>query len=216
MYGFHLRVLYVLHELAHLVAVCLDRSDYWLVDFLLQRVDALFLEHGDIAVGEEIVGKGHQLRLGDAFDAFDAAHHLFPVNLVDEGIDELVGTSAVALQQLVVTAFLVVDDAWQQVVGEVALLQFVNLGKHQASHLFEALSLLWRSHKEEAAVVVHQFAGAYSTLHLHCLVEVEVEESCASVAQHVLQQLEGVGLQRVGLLCSPCHPHLFCLLSDNG
>ena len=63
--GLHLGVLDVLDERAHQVAVGRDGGDGRLVDLLLQAVDTLALEHGDIAIGEEAVGKGHQLRLGD-------------------------------------------------------------------------------------------------------------------------------------------------------
>ena len=64
-------------------------------------------------------------------------------------------------------------------------------------------------------MVVHQFGTAHCTLHLHGLVQVEVEESCASVAQHVFQQLQCVCLQSVGFLGLPCHPYLFRFLSDD-
>ena len=140
---------------------------------------------------------------------------MLPVNLVDECIDELVGPSTVTLQQLVVAAFLVVDDAGQQVFGEVTLFQLVDFCKHQTSYLFKTLSLLGRSHQEETTVVVHQFATTVSPLHFHGLIEVEVEESCPSVAQHIFQQLQGVRLQRICLLGTPSHPHLFGFLSND-
>lgn len=100
--------------------------------------------------------------------------------------------------------------------GKSPFLQFVYLSQHEALHLVEALPLLGRSHQEEGPVVVQQFSTSCCALHLHRLVQVEVEESGPSVAQHVLHQFEGVGLQGVGLLGAPAHPYLLCLLSDDG
>ena len=38
-------------------------------------------------------------------------------------------------------AFLIIDDAGQQIIGEVALFQFLDLLEHQRLHLIEALAL---------------------------------------------------------------------------
>ena len=113
------------------------------------------------------------------------------------------------------TALLIVDDAGKQIVREVALLQLIDLTKHQTFHLVEALAFLGGSHQEEGTVVVKQFRTAAGPLYLHGLIQVEVKESGTSVAQHILHQFEGVGLQSIGLLCPPSHPDGLCLLSDD-
>ena len=116
---------------------------------------------------------------------------------------------------LIVAALLVVDDARQQVVGEVALLQFVDLSQHQALHFVKALSLIRRTHQEESTVVAQQFGPTGCTLHLHRLVQVEVEKAGTSVTQHVLHQLQRVCLQLISLLGAPSHPDGLRLLSDD-
>ena len=65
-------------------------------------------------------------------------------------------------------------------------------------------------------MIVEQFCAANSTLYLHGLVQVKVEEACATIAQHIFHQIEGVCLQFVGFLGAPTHPNLFSLLSDDG
>ena len=57
-------------------------------------------------------------------------------------------------------ALLVVDDRGQQVVGEVALLQFVNLSEHQGLHLVETLPLLRGTQQEECPMIVQQLTAA--------------------------------------------------------
>ena len=56
-------ILDILYKLTHLVAVCLNRGDSRLVDFLLKRVDTLFLVHGDITFREETVSEINQFLL---------------------------------------------------------------------------------------------------------------------------------------------------------
>ena len=109
----------------------------------------------------------------------------------------------------------VIDDARQQVVGEVAFLQFVNLCQHQTAHLFKRLTFLRSTHQDKASVVVHQFWRGESTLHLHLLVQVEIEETCLAIAQHILHQFQRIGLLGVGLQRTPSYPYLFCLLTNH-
>ena len=128
-----------------------------------------------------------------------------------------IGPSAVTLQQLVVAALLIIDDAGQQVVGEVTLLQFVNLGKHQGLHLIETLSLLRCTQQEECPVIVQQLRATHGAHHLHGLVQIQVEETCTPVAQHIFHQIKGIGLKGISLFGAPSHPDLLSLLSyDRG
>ena len=64
-------------------------------------------------------------------------------------------------------------------------------------------------------MIAQQLGAATGALHLHGLVQIEVEETGTAVAQHALHELQGVGLQTVGLLGAPCHPHGLGLLADN-
>ena len=152
----------------------------------------------------------------DLRDTVYLTYFLLPVNLVDECINKHVRTRIITLQALVIVAFPVVDDTWQQVLWEFTLLEFANLFEHQVLHLFKALTLFWGTHEEECAMIVQQLRTSRGSLHLHRLVEVEVEESCTSVAEHILHQFEGISLQLVGFLCAPSHPESLCLLSDDG
>ena len=149
-------------------------------------------------------------------DTIESAYLVFPVYLVDKGIHEHIGTYLVVLQLLVVSTFLVIQNAGQQVVGEVALLQFVELGKQQILHLIKTLSLLGGTHKHETTHVMTQHRASTCTLNLHSLVQVEIEESGSSVVQHLLQQFEGISLERVGLFCLPTNPNLLSLLTYHG
>ena len=56
-------ILDILHKLTHLVAVCQNRGDIRLVDFLLKGVDTLFLVHGNITFREETVSEINQFLL---------------------------------------------------------------------------------------------------------------------------------------------------------
>ena len=110
----------------------------------------------------------------------------------------------------------IVDDTGQQVLWEVALLQLVDFGKHEAAHLLKGLSFLGDTHQDKAAVVVHQFRRGISTLDLHGLVQVEVEKTSLAIAQHTLQELQRVGLQTIGLLRAPSYPDLLGFLTNDG
>ena len=210
----YLRILNSLHKGTLLITISLDRGDDRLVDLLLQTVDALLLEDGNIAIGEELVGKGHQLLLRDLRDAVDTFHLLFPVHFINKGPNKHACTPAIALQQGIVRAFHVVDDTGQQVIREVALLQLINLSEHQAPHLFKGLTLLGSPHQKEPTMVMQQLATTCCTLYFHRLVQIEVEESSPAIAQHVLHQLEGISLQRISLFGTPSHPYLLSLLPN--
>ena len=216
LYRIHLRVLDILHKLTHLVAVGGDRCDSRLVNLLLQRVNTLCLVNGHVAVGEEVIGEINDFLFGNLRDSVDKSHFILPVLIVDESIDIHVGTSAVAFQQSVVGTFLVVDNAGQQVVREVTLLQLFDLTKHQLLHLVERLTLFRSAHQEEGSVVVQKFGTAIGRLYLHGLVQVEVEETGTSVAQHVFHQLQRVGLCLICLFGTPSHPDCLSLLTNDG
>ena len=65
-------------------------------------------------------------------------------------------------------------------------------------------------------MVVQKFGTAIGRLYLHGLVQVEVEETGTSVAQHVFHQLQRVSLCLIGLLCAPSHPDCLSLLTNDG
>ena len=109
----------------------------------------------------------------------------------------------------------IVDDAGQQIVREITLLQLVKFAKHEGLHLIEALSLLGCSHHEEGTVIMHHLSPTASTLYFHGLVQVEVKKTCTAVAQHLLQQFKGVSLKGISLFGTPRHPYLLSFLTDN-
>ena len=123
----HLRVLDSLYEGTLHVAISLDRCNGRLIDLLLQRVDALTLVHHGITICEELVGEINDLLLRDSGDTIQFADLILPVYLIDESIHKHISSHLVALQTLVVSTFLIIDDARQEVVWEVTLLQLVDL-----------------------------------------------------------------------------------------
>ena len=154
--GLYLSILNGLHKSTLLVTVGLDRGDGRLVDLLLQRVNTLTLIHHSIAIGKELVGEVHKILLRDLRDTIEFAYFVFPVYLVDKGIHKHISAHLVVLQLLVVVTFLVIQNAGQQVVREVTLLQFVNLGKKQLLHLVKTLPLLGGTREQETTQVMTQ------------------------------------------------------------
>ena len=129
--GFHLRLLNVLHETAHHIAVSRNGRDGRLVNLLLQRVCTLRLEYSGIAVGEETVSEAHNLLLGDLRDAIHLVDVLLPCLAVNKGLHMLSDAPLVAFQSTLVVQLLVVDDRWQQVVRELSFLQLLDFTQHQ-------------------------------------------------------------------------------------
>ena len=64
-------------------------------------------------------------------------------------------------------------------------------------------------------MVVHQFCSGIRTLHLHRLVQIQVEESGLAIAQHIFHQRQRICLQGISLQCAPSYPHLLCLLANH-
>ena len=89
LYRINLGILNVLYKLADLIAVGRDGCNCWLVNLLLERIHALFLKYGDIAISKETVGKCHNLFLRHATQAVEFLYGLFPFRATDEGIHEL-------------------------------------------------------------------------------------------------------------------------------
>ena len=145
----HLCLLDSLYIIALLVAVGLYRSDGWLVYLLLQRVYTLNLEDSSIAVGEESVGKVHNLLLSHLRNAVQVTYLTFPLYAIDKGIHKFISTPAVVLHCALVAQLLIVHYRWQQIVREVTLLQVLNLGQHQFANLLQRLVWLWLSHQYE-------------------------------------------------------------------
>ena len=52
-------------------------------------------------------------------------------------------------------------------------------------------------------------------LYLHILVEIQIEDTGLSVAEHIANDVEGVALQVRGFFGQPSHPYLIGLLSDD-
>ena len=160
--------------------------------------------------------KAHNLFFGDALYALQFLHLLFPGCSVDEGIHKHVGSHAVALHGVIVSQFHVVLHRREQVVAEVALLQFVYFFEQELSHLVECLSFAWRPGQDEGRIVHHCFGSSPGFQHFHLLVDVQVNESGRSVRKHLFNHLQCVGLQRSRFVESPSHPQLFCFQSDDG
>ncbi len=65
-------------------------------------------------------------------------------------------------------------------------------------------------------MVSQQFATTIGALHLHGLVQIQVEQSGTTVAQYILHQLQGISLQGIGLLGTPSHPYTLGLWTYDG
>ncbi len=150
--------------------------------------------------------KIHDLLLGHLSFSVQLTNLLLPRCLVDEGLDEAVGTEIVALQHVVVVQLGVADDRRQQVVGEFSALQFFYFFEQQGLHFVEALAFLRRTGHQEARIVAHRLHAAPSVEHLHLLVDVQVDESGIAVAEHALDDLERVHLQRIAAVEAPSQP----------
>ena len=212
----HLRSLDVLHKLAHQVTVGGNRCDSRLFDFLLIGVHALLLKHRHVVVLEMVLGKGHNLVLRHALQSCQRLHLLFPCGTVDKRLYEHIGTRLIALQGVVIAQLHVVDHRRQQVVREVTLLQLLNLGQQQLAHLFQRLSLLGRTSQYKGGVVHTRLHTCASTQHRHLMVDVQVNEACGTIAQHALNHLQGVNLQRRSLVESIANPQVLSLQADDG
>ena len=192
LYRLHLSILYVLDKLAHLVTVGRYRCDGWLVYFCQCGVNALTLVHNGIAIVEEASGKIHHVFLSELSLTVDSMYGILPFYTIDECVDISVSSLLVVVERFVIIEFLVVDDAWQQVIGEVALLDVVDFAQQQLAHIVESLSFFWCSCHYEHGIVLHGAASCPRLLYLHGLVEVQVEESRLTIAQHVTNDIEGV------------------------
>ena len=98
LYRVNLGVLNILYKLANLIAVGRDGCNCWLVNLLLERIHALCLEYGDIAISKETVGKCHNLFLRHATHTVEFLYCLFPFCAADEGVHELRYTIAVIVE----------------------------------------------------------------------------------------------------------------------
>ena len=134
---------------------------------------------------------------------------MIPRHLINIGVDKHVGASHIALHRVVITELGVVDHGRQQVVGEVAALQFADFGKQQVFRLFEALAGTWRAAHDEAGVVAQGLAARPCIQHLHLLVDVQVDEAGGAVAQHLTDDIQSVHLQRVATVEAPAKHQVF-------
>ena len=190
--GFHLGVLNLADKIAHLIAVGRDGCNLGLLDFLDVGVVALTLEYGDVVVGEVAVGEGYDVLLCQCCNAVDAFHGVFPLDAVDEGILEHRCAGAVVLHLLHFVQLHVVDDGRQQVVGEVAALELSDFGEQEVAGFLQGLAFTGISGHEEEAVVSQLIIARPGAEHQHLLVDVEVDESRASVAEHFADERQRV------------------------
>ena len=154
LYGLRLGIDDFFQKLALLVVVGRDRCYVRLFYLVNSGVVALGLEHGDVAIGEEPVGEVHYLALRHLGNAVERVDLVVPLLVVDESINEAVGALIVLPQRLVIFQLHVVHRRRQEVIGELALLQLLNLSEHEPPHLLGVLSLLWQAIKVEHAIIV--------------------------------------------------------------
>ena len=127
------------------------------------------------------VGKVHNLLLCDALDTFLGLNQLLPRCAVDKCIGIHADTLLVTLKVIIVAQLQIVDNGGQQVVAELALLQFIDLAEQQLAHLVKCLTVTRRSQEDEHRVVEHRHVPSVGLKHLHLLVDIEVEESGSTV-----------------------------------
>ena len=161
------------------------------------------------------VGKVHDLLFRHAFQPVHCLHLLFPGRTVYKGLHKHVGTRTIVFKGIVVLQLQIVHHRGQQVVAELTFLQFLHLLEQQRTHLVECLSLTWCAAKDEQRVVHHRHHTAPCLQHLHLLIDVEVDKSGGTVAQHRLNHLQRVYLHRRGTVEAIAHPQRLCLHSND-
>ena len=179
--GLHLGVLHLTHEVAHQVTVGGNRCDGRLVNLLLRGINTLLLVNGDIVVGKEAIGEINNLPFGHALHTMDTLNLILPLHTIDESINKSRCASIVAFQRAEVFEFLVVDDAGQQVIRELTLFQLLDFTKQELPHFVERLFLLGHSTQDKEGIVSQRLTSTIRLHHLHCLIEIEVQQSCLSV-----------------------------------
>ena len=114
------------------------------------------------------------------------------------------------------TQLSIINDRGQQVVREVTLLQILYLCQHQRANLFERLTRLRHTNQQERRVVLLGLYSCLSHLHLHLLIQVQVKDTCTTIAQQVANHIQRITLQVRSLLGQPTYPHLVSLLTNDG
>ena len=143
-------------------------------------------------------------------------HFCLPVASVYECVHECGGSAFVAVERAEEVEFHVVDDRRQQLCVEVAAFKLLHFAEHEALHLVEALSFEWHTQEQELRIVAHVEAECLCGLAAHGLVDVEVEESCLAVVEHVAYHLQCVVLQTGGSVELPCKHYVLRFLSHYG
>ena len=95
---FHLRLLYLLHKLTHILAVRRNRCDGRFVNLLLIRVCTLTLIHSHIIICEMSLCKIHNLLLRHLLHTTYISYLLLPVDTTDERIELHVRTCRILLK----------------------------------------------------------------------------------------------------------------------
>ena len=127
----------------------------------------------------------------------------------------LIDAPAVVLDSMLVRELHIVDDAGQQVVAELTLFQIIQLSQHEAANLLQRLTGLGLTNQQERRIVLLGLQTRTSTLHTHLLIEVEVEEACLAIAQHIADNIERITSQLTGFRCQPSHPYLLGLFAND-
>jgi hypothetical protein len=113
------------------------------------------------------------------------AGYVFPFLVVDEGVYHDAGTVVVAVETSVEVQLLVGDDRRQEVVVEFSTAQLRHLLEHEAAYLFQLLTLVRITGKDEGRIVVQTVDEGSGRSQLHLLLQVNLH-----------QQREDTGLLR--------------------
>ena len=202
-------------EVTMLVVVRRNRRDVRLLNLVDRRVVAETLVDTDIVVKEVTAGEVHDLLFGDLRHTVELPHDMLPALAIDEGILHHLGAVAVTAQAAQHIKFLVGKDSLHQVLVKLSTFEFLYLGKHEVTHLFELLSLLGLSLSDERGVVGQAFHARTGTHHFHRLVEVDIHESGLAVGKEIRDEAQRVGLVRSGLVKLPAEYHVLGFLSNN-
>ena len=182
----------------------------------MRIVHALTLIDGHVALGEEAVGEVHNLLLRYPSEAVHLADLLLPFDAIDEGVQHLGCARLIVVKASQLVQFLIVKRRHQQIVVEVASLQFLHFCKHEFLHLVERLSFLGHTGKQEEAVVEHRFHERLCLHHFHFLIQVEVEQACPAVREDGIDESQCVVLERRCLFAAPTQPYVLGFLTDDG
>ena len=188
-----------LEECALLVTVGEDRGNLGGVDFLDVLVFAETLVDDRIVVSaKEFVGPGHYIVLSDLLYAGDLGGLVFPGSFVDEGVHEVAGAAAVALQGTHVLKFPVGLGGFNQFLREISGAELGNLCKDDVAYLFKALAFLRHAFGGEEAPVRTVVSEECSAKHLLGADAVQVHKTGLAVVEDIAHDVRNLALCEVG------------------